>query len=148
MNRTLFELVRTSLLHKNVSNQFWAEWILSEAYIRNRVTSRSIYSGKTPCELWHSRLPNFKHVRIFESRCYYTIPRKGLQKHDRSSQESIIIIYAEYSKAYKLWDCEKRLSSYHEMLCSMKIAQKSELEVPIGTWKFSCVARILRRFFK
>lgn len=65
MNHTLVELVRTNLSHENVSNQFWAESIRTAAYIRKRVTSRSISSGKTPHELWQSRPPNLKHVRFF-----------------------------------------------------------------------------------
>ncbi len=42
MNRTLKDLIRAMLKHKNVPTEFWAEALVTAAYVRNRVTSRSL----------------------------------------------------------------------------------------------------------
>ncbi len=46
MNRTLKDLVRAMLKHKNVPEEFWAEALSTAAYIRNRVTSKSLPKNK------------------------------------------------------------------------------------------------------
>eukprot|EP00171_Calliarthron_tuberculosum_P012272 IDg12272t1 len=42
MNRTLKDLVRAMLLHKNVLEEFWADSVVIAAYIRNRTTSQGL----------------------------------------------------------------------------------------------------------
>eukprot|EP00171_Calliarthron_tuberculosum_P022857 IDg22857t1 len=58
MNRTLKDLVRAMLLHKNVPEEFWADAVVTAAYIRNRVTSRGIPSSTTPYEIWCGENPD------------------------------------------------------------------------------------------
>lgn len=52
MNRTLMNLVRSMLHAADLNKGFWAEALGTAAYIRNRVTSRSLPSGVTPYHRW------------------------------------------------------------------------------------------------
>ena len=104
MNRTLKDHIRTMLHHNSTPLEFWAEALSCAAYIRNRVTSRSLPSGTTPFEIWHGRKPNIAHLRTFGSNCWYKIPDKHLQTLDYRSVKAIMLGYAEAQKAYKLWD--------------------------------------------
>eukprot|EP00171_Calliarthron_tuberculosum_P002040 IDg2040t1 len=71
MNRTLKDLVRAMMLHKNVPEDFWAEALVTAAYIRNRMTSRGLPSNSTPYSLWFKTIPDISHIRVFGSRCWY-----------------------------------------------------------------------------
>ncbi len=73
MNRTLKDLIRAMLPHKNVPNALWADELCTAAYIRNRVTSRSLPKNKTPFHLWVGKAPDVAHVLVFGSRCWYKI---------------------------------------------------------------------------
>ena len=107
MNRTLIELVRSMLSHKNMGKEFWAEALATAVFVRNRVTSRALPSDKTPHHMWHGCSPNLAFLRVFGSRCWYKLPNALVKKLDNRSEEAIMIGYAQESKAYKLWDQTK-----------------------------------------
>ena len=104
MNRTLKDQIRAMLHHSNTPFEFWAEALSCAAYIRNRVTSRSLPTGNTPYEIWYGRKPSIAHMRTFGSRCWYKTPDKLLQTLDLRAKEAIMLGYASSQKAYKLWD--------------------------------------------
>ena len=108
LNRTLLDLVRSMIHAKNLPKQFWAEALATAVYVRNRVTSRSIGKNKTPHHLWHGHAPNLAHLRVFGSKCWYKIPPSKVKKLDERAREAIMIGYADSSKAYKLWDDERK----------------------------------------
>jgi len=51
LNRTLMDLVRSTLHESGLPKNAWAEFIYSAVYVRNRVTNKH-NSKKTPYELW------------------------------------------------------------------------------------------------
>ena len=106
MNRTLVELVRTMLHHKDLPKSFWAEALNTAAYVRNRVTTRGLSAKTTPYEVLFHRKPNLSHLRVFGCRCWYTVPRGDVDKLDKRARASIMIGYARGSRGYKLWDVE------------------------------------------
>jgi len=69
MNRTILDLTRSMLHHKNISKRFWGEAMATAVYVRNRVTSRSLPPKLTPYHLWYGTAPNISHLRIFGSPC-------------------------------------------------------------------------------
>ena len=107
-NRTVMELVRAMLHHKNVHKKYWAEALSTACYIRNRVTSRGIPSNTTPYEMFKGAKPKLSHLRVFGSRCWYAVPRELVRKLDSRANEAILLGYATQSKAYKLWDVENQ----------------------------------------
>lgn len=106
MNRTLMDLVRSMLHHKNMDRHFWAEALSTAVYIRNRVTSHGLPANITPHHLWMGSAPDLSHLRVFGSRCWYILPRAKIKKLDQRAREAIMIGYSKSSKAYKLWDTE------------------------------------------
>ena len=106
LNRTLVNLVRSMLAHKHVNKRFWAEALDNAVYVRNRVTSRALPKNTTPHHLWAGKKPDVSHLRVFGSKCWYTLPAKQLHKLDARAREAMFLGYAKESKAYKLWDGE------------------------------------------
>ncbi|CDF39894.1 unnamed protein product [Chondrus crispus] len=106
LNRTLIDLVHSMLSHKQVSKRFWAEALATSVYVRNRVTSRTLPVNTTPHHIWMNSTPNVGHLRVFGSKCWYTLPKLELRKLDLRAREAMFLGYSQCSKAYKLWDGE------------------------------------------
>ncbi|CDF33464.1 unnamed protein product [Chondrus crispus] len=106
LNRTLIDLVRSMLSHKQVSKRFWAEALATAVYVRNRVTSRALPVNTTPHHIWMKSTPNVGHLRVFGSKCWYTLPKLELRKLDLRAREAMFLGYSQCSKAYKRWDGE------------------------------------------
>eukprot|EP00171_Calliarthron_tuberculosum_P015626 IDg15626t1 len=56
------------LLHKNVPEKFWADTVVTAAYIQNRTTSRGLQSDMNPYSLWYGAKPDLSHLRVFGSK--------------------------------------------------------------------------------
>ncbi|CDF77556.1 Retrovirus-related Gag-Pol polyprotein [Chondrus crispus] len=125
LNRTLIDLVRSMLSHKQVSKRFWAEALATAVYVRNRVTSRALPVNTTPHHIWMKSTPNVGHLRVFGSKCWYTLPKLELRKLDLRAREAMFLGYSQCSKAYKLWDGElskvvvSRDAKFDESTCGM-----------------------------
>ncbi len=89
MNRTLMDLARPMLHAKNMDKQFWAEAVQTAAYIRNRVTSRSLPNDITPFHRWYGKVPNLSHARIFGSSCHYILPKSKVKSLDGRSRKAV-----------------------------------------------------------
>ncbi len=95
------------ILHKNIPNEFWAEALSAAAYIRNRVTSKSLAKNTTLFHLWYGKAPDVAHLRVFGSRCWYKINAPGVDSLASRAKEAIMLGYATNKKSYKLWDVSK-----------------------------------------
>ncbi len=91
------------LLQQNISNEFWAEALSTAAYIRNRVTSKSVDKNTTPFHFWYGKPPDEAHLRVFGSRCWYKINAPGVDSLASRAKEAIMLGYATNQKTYKLW---------------------------------------------
>ncbi|CDF39395.1 unnamed protein product [Chondrus crispus] len=125
LNRTLIDFVRSMLSHKQVSKRFWAEALATSIYVRNRVTSRALPVNTTPHHIWMNSTPNVGHLRVFGSKCWYTLPKLELRKLDLRAREAMFLGYSQCSRAYKLWDGElnkivvSRDVKFDESTCGM-----------------------------
>lgn len=61
-NRTLLDMVRSMMGFTELPAYLWGHALLTAAYLLNRVNTKAVDS--TPYELWHSRKPNLKHLKI------------------------------------------------------------------------------------
>ena len=104
MNRTLLDLVRSMLHHRNLSKHFWAEAFATAVYVRNRVTTRSLPPHLTPHHLWLGEAPKVHHMRVFGCPCWYTVPKQKVRKLDPRARLALMMGYSSQSKGYKLWD--------------------------------------------
>jgi Reverse transcriptase (RNA-dependent DNA polymerase)/gag-polypeptide of LTR copia-type/Integrase core domain/GAG-pre-integrase domain len=104
LNRTLLNSTRSMLKHMNCDKIFWAEAVTTACYIKNRVTTTGLPNNTTPHEIWIGKKPDVGHLRVFGSKCWYTIPKENIKNLDDRTSEAIMIGYPKHTKGYKLWD--------------------------------------------
>lgn len=107
MNKKLLNMIRSMMFFKNVNWCFGENQFFCATYIRNRCPS-SIINNKTPYEMWYNRLPVVQNFRLFDSQCYSFIPKQQRNKLSARSRKCIFLGYSNTSKAYRLWDEEKK----------------------------------------
>ena len=106
-NRTIMEGVRSSLYHSQLPLSFWAEAVVYIVYTLNRTCSR-VHGDTTPFELYTGIKPSLSHLRPFGCPVFIHISTQLRKKLDAKSQKGIFLGYFEESKAYKIWDSEKK----------------------------------------
>ncbi|GFP93482.1 retrovirus-related pol polyprotein from transposon tnt 1-94, partial [Phtheirospermum japonicum] len=67
-NRTLLDMVRSMMGFTKLPPYLWGHALLTAVYLLNRVNTKAVNS--TPYELWHSRKPSFKHIKIWGCPAY------------------------------------------------------------------------------
>eukprot|EP00253_Pinus_taeda_P004299 PITA_04299 len=102
-NRTVVEMARSMLQHKNIPNKFWAEAVFTAVYLLNRSPTQAV-KGKTPEEVWSGRKPKISHLKVFGSIAYTWIPAAKRSKLDSKSQKLMMTGYSDHHKAYRLID--------------------------------------------
>ena len=107
MNRTLVESARSMIHAQGLGQEYWAEAVVAAAYIRNRVISRST-DGKSPHELWYGKKPTVRHLRVWGCIAYAHVAQEKRSKFDAKAVKCIMIGYSESSKAWRLWDTERK----------------------------------------
>ena len=84
MNRTLVESTPAMIAHAGLSNTYWAEAVVTAAYIRNRSPTVAIKEDVTPYEKWYERKPSIAHLKVFGCVAYAHIPDSQRQKLDNN----------------------------------------------------------------
>jgi GAG-pre-integrase domain len=82
LNRMLLNSTRSMLKHMNCENIFWAEAVTTACYIKNRVTTAGLPNNTTPHEICTGKKPDVGHLRVFGSKCWYTVPKESVKKLD------------------------------------------------------------------
>lgn len=106
-NRILLEMTRSIMKHMRVPNYFWGEAIRHSTYLLNRIATRSL-KDRTPYELFHEKKPNISHLRVFGCVGYAKVEKVNLKKLDDRSRMLVNLGTEPGSKAYRLYDPEKR----------------------------------------
>jgi hypothetical protein len=104
LNRTLLNSTRSMLNHMNCDKKFWTEAVTTACSIKNRVTTTGLPANITPHEIWIGKKPDVGHLRVFGSKCWYTLPKESIKKLDDRTSEAMMIGYPKNTKGYKLWD--------------------------------------------
>jgi transposase InsO family protein len=102
LHRTLMDKAHAMRLACSAPSNMWDEFCATAAYLTN-LTGSSANDGKTPYELWHSKLPSLSHLQEIGCRAYALIPTSNPKVLHRSLP-CILIGYGQNSKAYRLWD--------------------------------------------
>lgn len=102
MNRTLVEKARCMLFDARMSTKFWAEAIMTAAFVINRIPNRTC--NKTPEEIWSNKKPDLSILRIFGCKAMSFIPKEKRFKFDPKSKHCIFIGYSSTTKGYRLYD--------------------------------------------
>lgn len=101
-NRTILNMARSMLKEKELPQSLWGEAVSTATYVLNRCPTKRLKS-QVPEEIWSSRKPSIKHIRIFGSLCYKHVPdvkRKKLQ--DKS--EMVVLVGYHPTGAYRLYN--------------------------------------------
>lgn len=101
MNRTIVEKARCMLFGSNLDKSFWAEAVATSVYLTNRSPSRGL-DGKTPEQIWTSKIPNLSHLKIFGCKAMVHVPKANRRKWDAKSEEYIFVGYCDETKGYRL----------------------------------------------
>ncbi|KAK9054827.1 hypothetical protein SSX86_025906 [Deinandra increscens subsp. villosa] len=104
MNRTLLNKVRCMLVSSGLPKKFWAEAVVTAAYLVNRSPSTAI-NLKTPMEIWSGHKGDYKDLKVFGTLAYAHI------KEDKLSARAVKCIFLGYPsggvKGYKLWKLDE-----------------------------------------
>ncbi|KAG7302210.1 hypothetical protein JYU34_013686 [Plutella xylostella] len=109
MNRTIIEKSKCMLFNAQLQNCYWAEAVVTAAYIINRSPTKSL-SNITPEEVWSGEKPDLSHIRIFGCRAMVHIPKERRQKLDAKSRELIFVGYCTGTKGYRFIDPKSKQS--------------------------------------
>lgn len=125
MNWTLVESLWSMLSDAKLPHKFWAEALTTAVYLQNQSQIKPV-SGMAPFEVWTSKKPNVKHLRIFGCTAYAHIPKDERQKLDSKSSKCILLGCGTETKGYRLYDkkCGKVLYSrdvlFNESSCRIQ----------------------------
>ncbi|UYV80016.1 hypothetical protein LAZ67_18001431, partial [Cordylochernes scorpioides] len=108
MNRTLLNLVRSTVNSCNLPTASWAELTNTAAYLRNRVTNRH-NEEKTPFELWFGKRPALQHLRAIGCETFVHVPKQRRNsKLQPRATKGILVGYSLQGRGWRIWIPEKR----------------------------------------
>lgn len=98
-------------------------------YIVNRTPGRAT-GEKTPEEIWSGKMPDLSSMRVFGCRAMVHVPKANRRKLDDKSTECLFLGNSDESKAYRLYNSEKKkiITSRDVIFMEMK-QQKNEVKV-------------------
>ena len=103
INGTLMESARTMMAQAGLSDKYWAEAVVTGAYLQNRVPTRSFKEKTTPFEKWYGKKPDLSHLRVFGCIAYAHIPEANRKdKLSKKAEKLHFVGYGLQTKAYRL----------------------------------------------
>ena len=106
-NRTLLDLVNEMILNAKLPNILWGEALLTTCYVHNRIPSKKF--KVSPYELWKWRKPNLSYLRVWGCLAFYRVTDPKRIKLGPRNLKSVLVGYAQHSKAYRLLDFESNV---------------------------------------
>lgn len=79
---------------------FWAEAVVTAAYIVNRLPSKQ--QQPSPEEIWTGLKPDLQHMRVFGCRAMAHIPKELRTKFQPKSKSFIFVGYSPLTKGYQV----------------------------------------------
>ena len=111
MNKTLVEAVCSMLSDAKLPKCFWAKALATAVYLRNHSPTNAV-QGKTPHEAWTNEKPSVDHLKVFGCLCYSHVAKDERQKLDVKARRCIMLGYGTETKAYRLYDIERKKVLY------------------------------------
>lgn len=100
LNRVLLERTRAVLAESGLSQNLWAEALVTVNYARNRTPVSA--HDKTPWEMFMGQVPSVGHMRVFGSTAYVHIPKEKRRKLDPVSEKGVFLGYEPTTKGYRI----------------------------------------------
>jgi transposase InsO family protein len=141
LNRTLMDKTRCILKDAKMPDHYWAEAMNTANYMRN-ISPTKILGNITPEEKYSGVKPDISRLRVWGSKCFYTVNTYKKKLQDRA-REAILVGYHREFNCYKLLDIKSRkmiksrdvtfqenLSPYEEDEDSPTEVRKSQNNIP------------------
>lgn len=106
-NRTLVDMVNAMLLNSRLPLNLWGEALLTACHVHNRVPSKR--TKRSPYEIWKGRIPNLSYLRVWGCLAFYRVPDPKRVKLGERALKSVLVGYADNSKAYRLLDSDSNV---------------------------------------
>ena len=98
-NRTIMEMARSMLQHKNLPKNLWAEAVSTAVYILNCSPTKAVLNMMS-YEAWFYRTPTVDYFKVFGCVTYLHIPKENREKLDEKGEKCIFVDYSDQSKGY------------------------------------------------
>jgi hypothetical protein len=100
LNRVLLERTRAVLAESGLTQNLWAEALVTVNYARNRTPVSA--HGKTPWEMFTGQKPTVSHMRVFGCTAYIHVPKEKRNKLDPVSVKGVFLGYEPNTKGYRV----------------------------------------------
>ena len=100
-NRTLMDMVRSTLSNSKLPRSMWTETLKTAVYILNRVPTKAV--SKTPFELFKGWKPSLQHMHVWGCPAEIRVYNPHKRKLDPRTISGYFIGYAEKSKGYRFY---------------------------------------------
>ena len=107
MNRTVMERVRSMLAHAKLPKTFWAEALMTAAYVINRSPSVPL-DNDIPQRVWCGKDVSYRHLRVFGCLAYVHVSKDQRGNLDPKTWPCIFLGYGDNEFNYRLWDLTER----------------------------------------
>lgn len=108
-NRTLATVTRCLLVDSGLPVRFWDHAVLCANYVINRRPTKANRDGSTPHQRWWGKAAHIEHLRVFGCRCWFK-GKTARPKLSPTGDRGILLGYSNESKAYIIWDEERRVT--------------------------------------
>ena len=102
MNRTIMEQVWSMLAHAKLPKIFWAEALMTAAYVINR----------SPLAPLDEDVPykdvSYQHLKVFDCLAYVHVAKNKRGKLDLKTRPCIFLGYGDNEFGYRLWNLEEK----------------------------------------
>lgn len=115
-NRTVLEMVRSSLKFMKVPNVLWGEAVSYIVYVLNRVNTKAL-KDTTPYEVWTGRKPPVEHLRVFGCVGHMRVSKSYLKKLEDRSMKVVHLVVERRTKAYRVLDPDTGLIYVSRNVC-------------------------------
>ena len=101
----LLSIAKALQIQSQIPLQFWDNFVLTTAYLINRLPS-PLLNDKTPFELLFHKSPDYNHLKVFDCLCFASIIAQTRTKFSPRARRCVFLGYPCNIKGYKLYDLD------------------------------------------
>mgnify|MGYP000067078227 CR=1 FL=1 len=104
------------LAHAKLPKTFWAEALMTAAYVINQSPSVPL-DGDIPQRVWTGKDLSYRQLRVFSCLSYVDVAKDQREKLDLKSRQCIFLGYDDDEFGYRLWNlAEKKVTRNRDIV--------------------------------